>query len=183
MKKIILMLSLIFCCSIAFADELQTNTPSGSVSPNEVFQLVISTDQQVPGNLDVTPLAQDFKIVGTARSERLIVSDNKTFGHTEWVISLVPRRTGNITIPALKAGKLETKPRTISVGVTAPSETPRIQNFLHDELVLPPAIVAKSTVDLGITQKLFWMVLGVVLTLIGVFVAYWLKNGSRHLRR
>lgn len=73
-----------------------------------------------PGAPDLTPLEQDFQVLGTSNSSSVQIGNGNTVRTTQLGIALKPLHAGTITIPALDVGGAKTQPLTLQVG-TAPS--------------------------------------------------------------
>ncbi|HEU0277318.1 MAG TPA: BatD family protein [Rhodanobacteraceae bacterium] len=92
----------------AFVDRSQ-------VSLGDTVTLNIQSDGAL-GNPDLTPLQQDFDVLGTSRSSSFAVVNGKATRTTQLGIALKPRRTGTLVIPALAVGGGHTTPLTVTVG-------------------------------------------------------------------
>ena len=53
---------------------------------------------------DLSPLAMDFEVVGTAQSQSFTMSNGHIQQNREWHLTLMPRRSGRLRVPALQAG-------------------------------------------------------------------------------
>ncbi len=53
---------------------------------------------------DLAPLAPDFEILGTSQSQNFTITNGTVQQSRAWQITLMPRRTGRLVIPALRAG-------------------------------------------------------------------------------
>lgn len=89
------------------------------VSVGDTVTLNIRSDGQI-GMPDLSPLQQDFQVLGTSRSRSVqVVKGNAT--HTSQLgIALRPLHAGTLTIPALSVGGVMTQPLTVTVAA-APS--------------------------------------------------------------
>jgi hypothetical protein len=72
------------------------------------------------GTPDLTPLAQDFQVLGTSNSSSVQIINGATTRTAQLGIALKPLHAGTITIPALDVGGAKTQPLTLQVGA-APS--------------------------------------------------------------
>ena len=72
------------------------------------------------GTPDLTPLEQDFHVLGTSNSSSVQIGNGKTTRATQLGIALKPLHAGTLTIPALDVGGTKTQPLTLQVGA-APS--------------------------------------------------------------
>lgn len=88
---------------------------SRSVVPEgETFQIYIRAPQNA-GNVDFSPLYKDFNVVGQRKSFQTQFINGKTTQSSEIVLTVVPKTTGKLTVPALSAGKESSAPVEITV--------------------------------------------------------------------
>lgn len=120
MKKIIWMVVLQVLLSTAYA-ELAVQLQTSQVQIGETFALTLSNDDPQAGSLpDLTPLKQDFTIVGTERSMNYTIINGQTQSLSQWTIMLMPKRPGVLTIPAIRMGQEQTLATSIKVTTTQP---------------------------------------------------------------
>ncbi len=72
------------------------------------------------GAPDLTPLEQDFQVLGTSNSSSLQIVNGTTTRTVQLGIALKPLHAGTIAIPSLDVGGAKTQPLTLEVGA-APS--------------------------------------------------------------
>ncbi|KTC88039.1 MULTISPECIES: BatD family protein [Legionella] len=121
MKRLLLSLFLIGCNSIAFAlVTLQVEAPQVQMGENFTLNLRIEGNQinSVP---DLTPLQKDFTIVGTESNINYNIMNGKVRAVSEWTITLTPKRSGVLPIPALRIGQEKTNPISIEITQYPPS--------------------------------------------------------------
>ncbi|OED41199.1 hypothetical protein ACH42_14550 [Endozoicomonas sp. (ex Bugula neritina AB1)] len=85
------------------------------IAEHETFELTLRSDTHTNDAPDLTPLKQDFKVMGTrhSRQERLI--NGKFESWLDWTITLLPKNTGDLTVPSLRLGSERSHPINISV--------------------------------------------------------------------
>jgi len=124
-----LLLGLLLLCGTAGAAGLtgtvdRTTLISGDVVVY-VLRLVGGDGREPP---DLTPLARDFEIVGQARRGEIVDVDGKRQPANEWLLTLLPRRTGLVTIPALSVSGQRAAPVVLNVlpgtGASLPDDVP-----------------------------------------------------------
>ncbi len=71
-------------------------------------------------NPDLSPLQQDFDVLGTSRSSSVRIVNGQTTSSSDFGIALRPRRAGTLTIPPLDVGGARTPALTVQV-LAAPS--------------------------------------------------------------
>ena len=67
------------------------------------------------GEPDYSPLQRDFQLFGSSQSSRSVISNGHAEAWTEWQLTLMPKRSGQLTIPALDVGSERTAPIRIEV--------------------------------------------------------------------
>lgn len=115
MNKISLILFLLI---IGFGAQAQLSLEfdKKKISRGEVFRLtLISDDLPVPEMPDLTPLQQDFNIVGTERRVNYTVINGQSQSHNEWIMMLMPKHAGILNIPIIHLGQQHTQVETIEV--------------------------------------------------------------------
>lgn len=155
-KRIImtLLLSSLFCQAYAAVDA-KLDRPT--IGDHETVTLTISTDSNSAKTLELTPLQKDFTIYGTSRRHSVNMVNGNTSSLTQWDVTLFPKRTGKITIPAIQVGDEKTQPLTLQV-LTAKQQQQKgdvMPAFLEAELKQSRAYVQQQ---LNYTVKLFTQV-------------------------
>ena len=75
------------------------------VSEGESVELTLqSQGAMLQSTPDLSPLQKDFEILGSRQVSSLSTGAGGTQQSTRWLISLLPRRTGQLDIPALQIG-------------------------------------------------------------------------------
>ncbi|MCA6064428.1 BatD family protein [Thalassolituus marinus] len=86
------------------------------VSEGDTLTLSLRYGEQVGfGSPDLTPLQKDFQVLNQQRSNQFRSVNGNTESFTEWVLTLTPRRTGQLTIPAIRFDGEATDPIQLSV--------------------------------------------------------------------
>lgn len=68
---------------------------------------------------DLTPLQKDFEILGSRQVSSLSTGAGGTQQSTRWLISLLPRRTGQLEVPALKVGDSQSQALQLQVDTSS----------------------------------------------------------------
>jgi len=106
------LLSLFPLISVA---ELKLSIDPLEISLEEDFELTISSNSATSGNIDISPLQQDFEILDQYKQSRIQIINGNTSQSTTWTYTLLPKRAGKITIPTITVGNETTKAREIIV--------------------------------------------------------------------
>ena len=117
MKKIIF--SLIFC--LIFPISLQAQTLQATVNRNpipegEAFILTLRLENpQNSETPDLKPLEHDFNIYSVSNSSRINIINGVRSDIRQWDIGLIAKKTGELSIPSLKAGSARSNPLVLKV--------------------------------------------------------------------
>ncbi|TNF85785.1 MAG: hypothetical protein EP301_09975, partial [Gammaproteobacteria bacterium] len=104
---------------------------------------------------DLTPLDQNFEVLGSQTSSRISSINGRTTASVEYQISLRPRGTGELTIPSLTIGGEQSEAIVIRVRPLDPAIMEAIKGmvFFETELSTNPVYVQAETV---LTRRLFY---------------------------
>jgi len=104
---------------------------------------------------DLTPLMDDFEVLGNQTSSRISSVNGRTLASVEYQISLRPRKTGELTVPRLKIGDEYSEEILLAVRPLDPQLKQTIANmvFFETELSNNPVYVQAETV---LTRRLFY---------------------------
>lgn len=140
---------------------LEATLDRSEIRQNETVQLTLTGEFQPSGPLglfnlntldieapDTAPLEADFEILDRQQNYRVQIVNNVNESVVTWTYTLLPRRSGQLTIPALQRGSEQTSPLTLSVqpAEDAPGEDAR--TFV--EVVIDP--------ERGFVQQQFLLV-------------------------
>lgn len=127
---------LLLLCAPAGAATLSTSIETTTLELGDSVTLIISLsggDSSQPP--DISSLAKDFDILDRRRGSRPATEDGKRVVVTDWVLTLSPKRTGTLTIPAFTLAGASTKP--IRIDVAAPEKPAKEETrtlFVQTEL-------------------------------------------------
>lgn len=108
---------------LALAD-VRASLSQGRVALGDSFALRLEASGQPNGSApDLGPLEKDFKIDGTNQTSVTNVINGAVSRSHGWTITLSPKATGNLAIPAIKVGSDSSKP--MSIAVVDPATLPR----------------------------------------------------------
>ena len=105
------------------------------IASDETFTLVLTSDSVFSSlNPDLGPLQKDFEVVGSSNASSVNIINGKQTSKQQVMITLMPKRTGHLVIPALTVGKDTTKP--LYINVKPPLQVPQSQRNLFIETSL-----------------------------------------------
>ncbi len=86
-----------------------------NLASDETLTLILSSDDHLTINPDLTPLKKDFVITGTVQNSQFNIINGATKMLTQWQITLLPKHTGEIPIPSISVGRDRTPMQLIHV--------------------------------------------------------------------
>jgi hypothetical protein len=101
-----------------YAGELEAWLDRTRMAEGETVRLTLEAQGQQGGRPDTSELEQDFEVLGLSTGSRLNIVNGQSDIRTSWTLTLSPRRSGTLTIPALRVGQLSSAPLTLEVTQT-----------------------------------------------------------------
>ena len=119
--------------------ELNVKIDRSELNIDEAFELSISSSSATSGNIDISPLQQDFEILDQYKQSSVRIINGDMSQSTTWTYTLVAKKAGKITIPVITVGNEVTKVREIIIkeGVT--------QGNGHQDIIVEAEIEQKSS--------------------------------------
>lgn len=158
MVKHITFFLLLFLPMLGLAQDglLSTYVDRTEVSINDVFTLTLRVNAEIRGDRpDIDILQQDFEIIGSSERNSFTFINGVSQQWSEFRISLRPRSTGTLTIPAFRVGNEVTMPITVTV-------SDGLQNQVSSEDFFLTSSVSKETIyvqeQLLYTVKIYFSV-------------------------
>lgn len=131
-----LLLMLFAPVAIAGPDEIETRVEPAEVSWGESVTLQIRLRGSLTGSEpDLSPLDSAFEVLDVGQSQRLSIINGVRDASTDWTITLLPKSTGTVEIPALSVGS----DRTEAVSVSVLAGNPRMPSARGDEALAQTA--------------------------------------------
>ena len=152
----LLFVSLSFFSLVAKATEFTAQVDRTTINEQDRFVLLLRYhDQSISGSPDLSPLEQDFEILGRNRSSQFRSINGRNESYTEWQLTLSAKGVGDKTIPAIQFRGENTQP--IAITVKPLSEDIKKQRdkefFFHVEVSTGPYVVQGQIVYI---EKLFY---------------------------
>ncbi|MDH4581462.1 protein BatD [Pseudomonas sp. BN415] len=130
MTRLLCTLLLSLLALTALAAGFTANVDRTRLSEGETVELTLeSSDPTLFGKPDLAPLNAEFEVLGTRQINQLGTFNGKNDHATRWIITLQPKQTGFVTIPALKLGDVHSAPITLHVQKAEKSEKPTGSNL------------------------------------------------------
>ncbi len=113
----VLLLPVLLCISEASAANIQAELDRGTVSINESFTLVFTTEGEEDGAPDFSPLEQLFEIHSQNESSRMSFINGEITRIKQWNLTLMGKEIGFFTIPSIHFGA--DKSTSLRIDITA----------------------------------------------------------------
>lgn len=95
---------------------LNVSVDRNPVSIDESFKLILESDEDIDGEPDFNnKLDADFEVMSQSNSTSIQIINGNTSRKIQWVVTLIPKRLGSLTIPAFNLGGFTSKPLTVKV--------------------------------------------------------------------
>lgn len=116
LQPIFALLVLMLLATQARADAFFASVDRTHLSEGETVVLTLeSTDPTRFGRPDFTPLETDFEILGSRQVNRLTTLGDTPRAATRWILTLQPKRSGQVQIPSIRLEDAETLPITLQI--------------------------------------------------------------------
>jgi hypothetical protein len=90
------------------AADVQAQLGKARVAAGESVTFTLASDDPLPTALDLAPLAADFEVVGRRRAQTVSTVNGRRRERHELILTLLPRRSGQLSVPALTIGSTRT---------------------------------------------------------------------------
>lgn len=102
----------------ASAAALKARLSADNVAASQPVTLTLSDTAPLPAELDLTPLAADFQVLGQRRAETVTTVNGRSRERHELILTLLPRRSGELRVPPLDLGGARTAALALTVAAT-----------------------------------------------------------------
>lgn len=155
MRRVFALLALWLACACVSQAQVRAWLDRNPVAQGEAVALNIETDE-VAAQPDLSLLRADFDIVDQSSSRQMQWVNGAFSTKTLHAVSLVPKRSGRLQIPALRIGAQATPPlsvtvRAAAVGAGDPADT-NADIFIETEVDEPNPYVQQAV---GVTLRLY----------------------------
>ena len=136
----------LFLCVQAQAAALLATVDRTRLNAGETLELTLQTQDVTQfGKPDLSPLEPHFEVRGTRQVNSLNSLDDQA-GGTRWIITLLPRQSGSVEVPALQIGDLRSEPISLQVLAEAASNENHGPVFIDASLDQPEVYVQAQAV-------------------------------------
>ncbi len=119
----------------AQANSLEASVDRTRLTENESVTLFLKAPGlQLTGDPELSELYQDFEVLAQQVRTNIQIINGKNHSERIWEISLLPRRTGTLIIPAITIGDVSSQPITLEVRAEPENTQASADIFLHSEI-------------------------------------------------
>ena len=111
---------LLLVCALPTSAAITASVSRSDIGANETVELTLRATSNTVSNPDTSVLSEDFEILGTRQSRQVQITNGRTESWRDWIITLLPKREGTLTIPAISLGSDSSQPITITVASSIP---------------------------------------------------------------
>ncbi|MBF4210070.1 protein BatD [Pseudomonas donghuensis] len=116
------------------------------LNAGETLELTLETQDVTQfGKPDLTPLQANFEVRGTRQVNSLNSLDESS-ANTRWIITLLPRQSGSVEIPALQLGEVRSQPISLQIQANEVSRENQGPVFIDASLDQPQVYVQAQAV-------------------------------------
>lgn len=143
----LILMGLLILASAAAATTLEAEVDRAQVEMGDVVTLTVTArDLSVTESLpapDFSVLDKDFRRLGQENNTQLMVANGAMRKFEQWRVQLTPKRTGTLTIPPIRVGKMSTRPLPIQIkpATTALEDHP---SYFLDNSVSPQTLYVQQ---------------------------------------
>ncbi len=121
MKKMFMILFLSLLLTLTAQAKLTATVDRNQIAPGETFTLTLTTEANRGAVPELADLERNFTVLGTGQTSQLSIINGIRKSNLQWKITLSPKRSGEMIIPAIRMGNQFSRPIKISVR-TAPQQ-------------------------------------------------------------
>ncbi|QGW76688.1 protein BatD [Pseudomonas alkylphenolica] len=142
----VFVLGLLLCLQVQAA-ALLASVDRARLNAGETLELTLQTrDVTQFGKPDLSPLQANFEVRDTRQVNSLNSLDDQNAAGTRWIITLLPRQSGSVEIPALQLGELRSEPISLQVLTQQASSENHGPVFIDASLDQPEVYVQAQAV-------------------------------------
>ena len=106
------------CLSLNASAAITARLDQDQIAPGETVQLILQHDGQTDSQPDLSPLKQDFDIVGKSSGSSIQIINGKMNSQVQLSLALIPKHSGKLAVPALQWDGQSSTALTLTVSST-----------------------------------------------------------------
>ncbi|SPO65922.1 BatD family protein [Pseudomonas sp. JV241A] len=146
MSRVCVLVFSLFLALQVQAAALLASVDRTRLNAGETLELTLETQDVTQfGKPDLTPLEANFEVRGTRQVNSLNSLDENS-ANTRWIITLLPRQSGSVEIPALQLGEVRSQPISLQIQANEVSSENHGPVFIDASLDQPEVYVQAQVV-------------------------------------
>ncbi|KDN98101.1 BatD family protein [Pseudomonas donghuensis] len=146
MSRVCVLVFSLFLALQVQAAALLASVDRTRLNAGETLELTLETQDVTQfGKPDLTPLQANFEVRGTRQVNSLNSLDESS-ANTRWIITLLPRQSGSVEIPALQLGEVRSQPISLQIQANEVSRENQGPVFIDASLDQPQVYVQAQAV-------------------------------------
>jgi len=121
-----------------FAADIAVQLDRSMVEIDESFTLVFSAAASVDDDPDFKPLDKDFRILNRNKSSSIQIMNGSMSRESTWTLSVMAKRTGTLTIPAIQFGSDSSKKLNIVINKSGQNSVSNTDALIYMEVDVSP---------------------------------------------
>ena len=165
--------------------EVQVKLSQTTVRPDEPVMLQLQIKGQNSASPDLSVLRQDFKILGHSSQQSMSVINGEMYRTQGLTLTLLPKRTGSLSIPSIPVGMESSDPLILEVlpnpgglpAFTPPPPQPEISPIPPEPRRETGVVTQRGRTENGFPAWIAWILgIGWLATMIGWWLSRRRKN-------
>jgi hypothetical protein len=111
----LLSIALTLLISVQLHAAISSQVDRNAVEQGQTFLLVLNLTQNDSRQVDLSPLEKDFEIIGRSHQSSTSIINGELESSTKLIITLAPKRSGKLEVPALTLNGEKSQPHSIEV--------------------------------------------------------------------
>ena len=125
---LIVLLLLLFFSPLALSADIKATLDRQIISVNESVHLTFSATQDPDDQPDFEPLKTDFDILNQNQQNQVSLINGRASKDLKWILNLMPKRIGTLSIPAISFGQDSSQAMTLNVTKSIQSKSTQQKN-------------------------------------------------------
>lgn len=151
---------LFLCCFAVSAQEIDVSVDRTELARGETLVFTIRVfDQRQGMQLDLTPLTQDFDVLGTRTSSQIRSINGAVEAWTDYIVTLFPLSEGALSIPSLNINNATTEAIDINVSNQGPRSNQSSEELFLEIEVNKDSVYVQE--QLLFSVRLFYTINGI----------------------
>jgi len=128
------------------AANIEVSVDRNPIALNDSFQLTFSATSSPDDDPDFRPLDQNFEIINQQKSNQSSWINGKSTKSIKWLLTVMAKRSGNITVPAINFGDDRSSPLSLVIEKASSHQNTQTQDIFLEVEVSPKQAYVQAQV-------------------------------------